>query len=240
MRRNILFPTVFLLFVTIFSSCDEGRIYEKEVVVTQEGRTMKLIGKISGIRNWASGYDVVVAGFEDKDEYSVISKSLPASADGIDLTMTLSGIPENVTTLKLCVVNRLRKSVADFQVLTKEEMNATTDTIVMNVGTVDVGMFNTVQTQVFDRRCIGCHGDNGRAARGLFLTKGQSYSHLVEVPSSIDGNYFLVKPGDVENSYIHLVLNKEGYDGHGHLDILSGEPDMLTLIDDWINNGAQE
>lgn len=241
MRKYILFFS-FLLSAMLFSSCDEGRIYEKEIVVTQEGRVMKMTGTVSGIASWASGYDIVVAGFENDGEYTVVSKSVPVSADGTNLTMVMAGIPENVTSLKLCAVNRLRKDIADFYTLSQEEISATTDTIMMNVGTVDVSMFNAIQTHIFNESCVACHGNTGAGARGLFLTNGRSYSNLVGVPSAINGDYLRVKPGDAENSYLHLVLNEEGYDAHGHLDILDAKKStiLLSLIDDWINNGAQE
>lgn len=229
----------FVLFTLLLSSCDEGRIYQDEVVVTREGRIVKLTGKISGISSWASGYDVVVAGFEDGDSYSVVSKSLPTSLEETDFQLVLSGIPENVTSLKLCAINRLRQSVADFYTLDKAAITAGSDTIRMNVGTMNVGMYSAVQ-KVFDNRCIGCHGVSTFAAKGLYLTEGKSYAGLVNVPSAINGDYLRVKPGSAKESYLHLVLNEEGHDAHGHLDILSGNPEKLTLIDEWINNGAKE
>ena len=239
MKKNFIFFAAYWISAVLLSSCDEGRIHEKEVVVTPKGRVVKLTGTISGINSWASGYDVGLAGFEEGDSYPVVSKSLLTISEGAPVQLILSGIPENVTSLRLCAIDRLRRSIADFYTLDKEAIKATSDTLFMNVGGMNVAMYAAVQ-KVFNNRCIACHGVSTFAARGLYLTEGKSYAGLVNVPSVINPDSLRVKPGNAEESYLHLVLNKEGYDTHGHLDILSGEPDKLTLIDAWINNGALE
>lgn len=80
------------------------------------GHVLKLTGRFSGLGNWADGYSVVVAGFNDKSEYAVITKSLPLNQpDGTEVVMTFGGINDEVTALKLCVINRLRECVAVFK-----------------------------------------------------------------------------------------------------------------------------
>jgi len=66
-----------LLTVLLFSSCDDGRIYEEVVAIPEEGRVVKLTGKLTGAENWSSGYNVVVAGFDDTKEYAIITKAIP-------------------------------------------------------------------------------------------------------------------------------------------------------------------
>ena len=85
MKKCILFFAA--IWMTLcFCSCDDGRIYEKEVNIQRGGRAMKLTGRFSGISNWTDDYSVVVAGFNDKSEYAVITKSLPVNvADGTDI-----------------------------------------------------------------------------------------------------------------------------------------------------------
>ena len=74
MKKCILFFAA--IWMTLcFCSCDDGRIYEKEVNIQRGGRAMKLTGRFSGISNWTDDYSVVVAGFNDKSEYAVITKS---------------------------------------------------------------------------------------------------------------------------------------------------------------------
>ena len=142
MKKCILFFAA--IWMTLcFCSCDDGRIYEKEVNIQRGGRAMKLTGRFSGISNWTDDYSVVVAGFNDKSEYAVITKSLPVNvADGTDIVMTLGGISDDVKSLKLCVISRLRECIVEFKTMEDEELTAVTDTILMDVGTHINGVYS--------------------------------------------------------------------------------------------------
>ena len=119
-----------------------------------------------------------------------------------------------------------------------EELTAVTDTILMDVGTLDVGMFSSIQSQVFDKRCVACHGQTGSASGNLFLTEGKSYHALVNQPAHKNSDILLVKPGSSEESFLHLVLNRAGDTSMNHTDMLSeDEQPLLKLIDNWINEG---
>ncbi len=97
---------------------------------------LKLTGRFSGISNWTDDYSVVVAGFNDKSEYAVITKSLPVNVtDGTDIVMTLGGISDEVKSLKLCVISRLRECIVEFKTMEDEELTAVTDTILMDGNT---------------------------------------------------------------------------------------------------------
>ena len=64
MKKCILFFAA--IWMTLcFCSCDDGRIYEKEVNIQRGGRAMKLTGRFSGISNWTDDYSVVVAGYNE-------------------------------------------------------------------------------------------------------------------------------------------------------------------------------
>ena len=69
MKKYILFGGCLLLLAYI-TSCDDGRIYEKTETLSEEGRTLRMSGRISGINKWPDGYSVVVAGFSDESEYA--------------------------------------------------------------------------------------------------------------------------------------------------------------------------
>lgn len=221
----------------VLAACDDGRIYEKTVVIPQEGLTLKLTGNISGLDKWPEKYSVVMAGFTDDSEYAVISQSLSASVvDDGTVIATMSGIGEEVTSLELCVINRLRRRVASLYTL--DEFEVVNDTVYMNVGTVDAGMYATIQDKVFDENCTACHGSSTSAAAGLYLTEGKSYDALVGKNSAVNPDMMLVEPGDAQNSFLHIVLNRNGDTHHDHVDLLMNKASLLTLIDDWINNGA--
>lgn len=235
MKRLAFF---FIPILYCMAACDDGRIYEKTVVIPQEGLTLKMTGNISGMADWPEKYSVVVAGFSDNSDYAVISKVVPAPAtDGGEVLVTMSGIGDEVTSLELCVVNRLRKRIVTYKII--DEMTAVSDTVYMDAGTVDVGMYSAIQNQVFNENCVGCHGRSTSAAAGLFLTEGGSYAALVNEPSAIDEDRLLVSPGNAQESFLHFVLNRNGDTNHDHADILSAKTSLLTLIDDWINNGAK-
>ena len=74
MKKYILFGGCLLLLAYI-TSCDDGRIYEKTETLSEEGRTLRMSGRISGINKWPDGYSVVVAGFSDESEYAVVTKN---------------------------------------------------------------------------------------------------------------------------------------------------------------------
>ena len=98
---------------------------------------------------------------------------------------------------------------------------------------------SSIQSVVFDASCIGHHGDHATEA-GLDLTAGQSYSNLVNVPSTqvaLD----LVEPNDAENSYlIHKLDGRAGIVGVRMPVGASFLSDAdIDVIKQWISAGAQ-
>lgn len=219
-----------------FTSCDDGKIYSDNHI-DAEGSILKITTNISGTDKWPSGYSVVVAGFSESD-YAVISKGIPApETEGEAVSVTLSGIPEEVEKIELCVINSLRKRVTTFY---EADFTAQQDTIFMNVGTVNASMFNCIQETVFDTHCIACHGTSTSAAAGLFLTDGKSYKALVNVEADLsEEGKMLVTPGDPDNSFILDILS-ENITRHDHSDILSAVPIKISLLESWIEGGAKE
>ena len=67
MKKYILLGTCLLLFAGL-SSCDDGPVYEKTGIISEEGRTLKMSGIINGISKWPDSYSIVVAGFGDESE----------------------------------------------------------------------------------------------------------------------------------------------------------------------------
>lgn len=238
MRKYICF---LMLLTAIVTSCDEGRIYEKEVVVPQEGYVMKITGQLSGADSWPEKYSLVIAGFSDDNEYAVISKVINSNIDSDgNVNVTMSGIKDEVDDVELCVINRLRKRIISFVSIEKESFPSGSDTIYMDAGKLDVSMFEAIQTNAFNTSCIGCHGGNGSAVRNLFLTEGQSYEHMVGVRSKVDSEKYLVNPGNASDSFLPLILEEDGHVAHSHIDILDAKKKstLVSLIKDWINAGA--
>lgn len=237
---NSLHIIMSLMLIGIVTSCDDGRIYEKDTAY-KEGKTVQIRGVIHGLETWEdNSYYVAAAGFDNNSEYAVISKIINTTDEDGQVNITLSGIDENVNTVELCVLNRLRQRVATFAV---HEMTET-ETSTMDIGELNVGRYHTIQSTLFDQSCIACHGGSGFAAAGLHLTEGNSYAAIVNVPSKKIEGKNIVTPGDKDNSVLHLLLNTDLSSTwrQNHSDMLNKErtSNLLRFIDDWIANGAKE
>lgn len=234
---------LFILIFSIFVSCDDGRIYEKEIIIPQEGLTVKLKAQLTGAETWNDRYSLVLAGFTEGNEYATISKVITSNiaSDGM-VEVSMSGIKDNVDEVELCMINRLRKRVVTFKQILKEDFPSNSDTIFMDAGKVDASMFEAIQANAFNASCVGCHGGNGNAVRGLFLTEGKSYEGLVGKASKVNPDMLLVNPGKAQKSFLPLILEEDGHVAHSHIDILDAKKKtaLVTLIKDWINNGAKE
>ena len=241
MRKN---PIIILwaLTVCLLSACDDGRIYP-ETAATAEGKTVVMEGVLNGLDNWSSNYRVSIAGFEDaNDEYASVSKVITTSdiKDG-KTTVELSGLKSEIKLVRLCILDRLRRHIVTFN---EVDVSNATEPVKMDVGTVNISMFNAIQQNYFNTTCANCHGASNRAAAGLYLTEGKSYNALVDADSRKVEGKKLVEPNNAANSVLHMVLNQQKVEGISmdHRDLVSekNELTILPLIDSWINNGAKE
>ena len=241
MRKN---PIIILwaLTVCLLSACDDGRIYP-ESATTAEGKTVVMEGVLNGLDSWTSNYRVSIAGFEDaNDEYASVSKVITASdiKDG-KATVELSALQSDIKIVRLCILDRLRRHIVTFK---EVDVSNATETVKMEVGTVNISMFNAIQQNYFNTTCANCHGASNRAAAGLYLTEGKSYNALVGADSRKVEGKKLVEPNNAANSVLHMVLNQQSVEGISmdHYDLVSEKNKLtiLPLIDSWINNGAKE
>lgn len=237
MKKYALYSLLMLLLV----SCDDGRVEEKYSDVV-EGRSVHLTAVVNGEETWPKGYDLALAGFRADDEYAAAVRLLRPADDGV-VDVTLTALPAEITSLELCIVNTLHQRVVTFAKLEGKDINASNH-IEFEAGNANVAMFNAVQTEFFDRRCISCHGGSTTAARGLYLTAGQSYAHLVGVESKRMPGQLLVAPGSTKNSVLYQVVTTDvsATWGQSHTDMLNPEKDerLVNLLFDWINAGAEE
>ena len=234
--KRIAYTTMGLLaLLAVTASCDDGRLYADRLIIPEEGRVVKLTATLEGLDTWSDGYSIVLAGFEDGSDYTVIAKSVQAADDGtVDITM--SGVAEEVTTLEVCAINRIRKRVATYY-----ELDCSTladDTLRIDAGRLDVGMFATIQQDIFDRTCTGCHGEG----RWLDLSAGTSYQTLVGQPSTVFEGRTRVLPGNAAESVLYTILTTgESADlGTDHQTQFTLSEEQFTLIADWIDDGAKE
>ncbi len=240
--KKYIFATLLGMASLGFSSCDDGRIYP-ENKETIEGKTVVLEGVLNGMNGWASNYRISIAGFENADdEYASVTKTITASdvKDG-KVSVELSGIKSDVNVVRLCILDRLRRHIVTFK---EVDISDATETVKMDVGTIDISMLNAIQMAYFNTTCANCHGASNRAAAGLYLTEGKSYGALVGVDSKKVEGKKLVEANNASNSVLHMVLHQEAVENihMSHYDLVSEDQrqDILPLIDSWINNGAKE
>ncbi len=236
------FAAAFLLALTV-ASCDDGRIEEKKQT-TENGRTVNVTANLTGVDSWPeSSYYVALAGFNDTSNYAVILKQVPApSEEGGAVSMNLSNISDDVTRVELCVVTRLRQHVMALYTIGEDELKAS-DEITVNVGSLDVGMFSTIQKNVFNTTCANCHGASTHAAAGLYLTEGHSHAATVNKSSTkVDGE-MIVEPYNSNGSVLYRALSSslsiDGGWGYNHTGEVT-DSNILGMIRSWIDNGAEE
>ena len=137
--------------VLVLQGCDDGRLYEEEIPISPDGRTVTLTAHVSGIASWPDpSMYVVLAGFNDDSDYALINKSVPLPQnEGGEVTVQLSGIKENVTRVELCVINRLRRHILSFYTIDEAALSAGNE-IKVDAGTLNVGMYNAIQERVFN------------------------------------------------------------------------------------------
>lgn len=239
MKKILTFSVTLLLGCSLLS-CDDGDIHEKSGY-TNTGRVVKMTGLISGLDHWSQNYSIALAGFSQESNYAVINKAIPVGNNRMNMVMT--NIPDNVDEIALCAINRLRKRIVVFAKLDGADI-ATDDTIYFDVDGIDVSMMSAIQQDVFNTTCYSCHGGSNFAAAGLYLTDGKSYDALVSQPSKKVEGMSLVKPGDAENSVIHQVLATDlthnWRTNHVNMLATGKADDLILLIDNWINNGAEK
>ena len=224
------------------AGCDEGDIPETVVAGRTDTRSAHFAGRLTGVDTWGAGYSVVLAGFANSGDYALISKDIGSGeGDGMDFDVTLNGVPAEVTSVELCVINRLRQRVATVCVVAMPADAGFGDPVELPAGTYDCGMASAVQSEIFDPTCAQCHGGANYAAAGLYLTAGRSYAELVNVASVKEPDAVRVVPGNSGASLLYQILstNSSAVWNYDH-SVEVVDPVKLDLIRDWIDFGAMK
>lgn len=215
-------------------SCDEGRIYNDDAVQAEEGGTARFSGEVTGADTWSTGYTLALAGFEDGNDYALISKNIETAASEGVYDVTLSGIPSDVSTIELCALDRLRRRVATF---ISADYSPREGTLQLNAERIDMSMSAAIQNEIFNTTCVQCHGGTGHAAAGLDLLAGNSFGNLISVPSRKISGMDRVSPGQSAESELFLILDTDiSADWNYDHSVEVVRQEKLDLIRNWIDN----
>lgn len=233
LMKHILFATA----VIALSACDEGRIYNEDTVVGEDGGSIHLTAVTAGTETWPSGYTLAVAGFADGNGYALVSKNLGSIDEDGKCDVTLSGIPPEVNTIELCALDRLRRRIATFH---STPYTSSSDTRQIELAATDMSMTTAVQQEIFNTTCANCHGGSGYAAANLDLTAGKSIEDLVMKESVKMPGLYRVKPGDSAESVLYQILadGKSADWSYDHsVEVVRQE--KLDLIRNWIDGSLK-
>lgn len=221
----------FLILALALTGCDEGRIYDDFVIEGNAGATAAVkVRDARGYDRWFSGYSLAVAGFSAGSEYALISKNIELDGAG-NCEVVLSGIPSDVQSVELCVVDRLRRRVAVFNSV---DIKGEKMTNILSEND-DLSPESAIQREIFNTTCINCHGGANFAAASLNLTEGRAFQELIGVQSVKNPQEMRVKPGSPEESVLYKILSgteSAGWNYDHSVEITS--PEKLDLIKNWI------
>ena len=243
--KHIVFFILQPLLLPMLCSCDEGDIIEEFKLQLSDGYAVAIEGQPQGLDSWPEGYNMAVAGFAQGDSFPAIAKQYNSytTKDGV---FTLNSIPENVSTIEVCVLSSINKRMATIKKLIDVDRESgnieINQAVTFNAADIDCRMFTALQNNIFTRKCAGCHGQGEKPAAGLYLTEGKSYENLYKKLSAKDNTTSRVEPSDAENSMLYKVLSTEAVAGvtswhYDHSKFCTESE--LKIIKDWINSGAE-
>lgn len=225
----------------IGGGCDEGRLYNSPLSGASTATVeLKVCADVLDAATWPSYYTVSIAAYANESDYALVSKSIGSrSAESGLYEMTLSNVPAEATTVEIGVVDRLRRRITTFRsfdIVPGESCEFTPSEA------IDANMYGVVQNNIFNTTCANCHGGSSFSAAGLNLTALHSHVQLVGQPSVVmnDGS-LRVKEGSRASSVLYNILAGElsaSWNYDHSVEIVDN--DVLELIGQWIDNGAQE
>jgi hypothetical protein len=227
---------VFLWLSVPFISCDSGDIYPDEFEY-ENGVVVKASFTFEELGTFPSSYQVLFGAFGDGKVEPIVSKTIVKPRQGQEVTITLSNLPDDATSLKLCLTTLGKQPVYTFY---RMDVPANTgDSIVIPAQEIHLMQFDRIQQQVLTPGCVACHGSSGAA--GLNLSEGASYASLVNVAATRSAEpKNRVTPSDVAGSFLINILEHGDLLKTDHTSIPSKYNDDLTLLKEWISNGARK
>ncbi len=225
MNTRYLIPLLLLGAAALLDSCDSGDIMETHYTVDSKGYNVKLTATLQGLSSLPAGYTLTLAGFQEGDNFAVMQRAIPTATEGSPVSLTLSNIGSNVSTVEVAVTNSLRERILSLATVKLDDYEGQTDTIRLDMGTLDASATGCLQRGMLDKACVQCHGANGRKAAGLDLTEGNTYADLVNVASSTRPGELRVAGGNPNGSLLWHILNNGGENllHYNHTEVISSQ-----------------
>ncbi|MCM1028250.1 MAG: hypothetical protein NC342_05100 [Pseudoflavonifractor sp.] len=209
LRNLIIFCVV---ASTLLSSCDDGRIYPPENDIRQEGHTIEIKCRLDGVKDWNAtrDYFLSAAAFaDDGSGYALVSLNI---AGGNNDALVLTGVPAEASTVKICILDRLRKEVVSLASMEIAGAPSVADTLRLDAGALDVSPLAALQDAVFTPTCSACHGGGAQAAASLsLLTANDTHKNTIGIPAhrATEQAPFRVMPGEADSSLLYLALTTD-------------------------------
>ena len=222
------------LAILALAACDEGRIEPDNSSTSDRGAEVRLEAGVTGADTWPEGYSLSLAGFADGNEYAVISKNIALAQPGSTSETILTGIPAEVSTIEVCVIDRLRRRVATFHSI---PFNPEQSSERIRLNHIDMDIETAIHDEIFATTCANCHGGSGHAAAGLHLAGENTFAGMINVESVKEPGSLRVKPGDAQGSILYEILttDKSVSWNYNHAHEIY-DPVKLDLIKNWINH----
>ena len=231
-----IFLTIVLLSAGWLFSCDDGKIYPKEEVVSGRQVDASFVFEHPETFPESEYYQVVFAAFEKGGIYPLSFKKLSKPAAGENVSLTLSNIPDNADFVSISLLDKGKKLIChlyDHSIAGVGE-----ETVTIPQQSVSLMSFGRVQSQLFTVKCIACHGGSSITAVGLNLTEGHSYDALVGVESVCAGPMKCIEAGSTSQSFIMKVLTDREVLGTDHTEFVN--EDDIQLLRSWITTGCEK
>lgn len=227
------YPTIIIagLFI-ISSSCDSGDIYPEDEEYS--GRNVSITLHFSEKNTWPEEYDLKLAAFGENGETPLTTLLVEQSEESSG-TYLMHNVPFEARTIAVSIMNN-RKWVCN---LSEQQISGNETDITLSDMNVNLLQYNRVQKQIFNQ-CTACHGGSSFAAGGLYLTEEKSYDALINKVSSTHPDKKLVEPGLPNSSFIVTVLTDAQATQTNHTTLSSLKNDDITLLKEWIKEGAKQ
>ena len=244
MRHPIICFAALSLALSL-TGCDDGYIEDPVNQYSGDSYTVQIKGCFNSVDSWTGKYTVAAACFDGSSPYSLTQTALPSEENGEIQTLTLTNVSTKAKSIEIVVMSPLRERIATLYSYEIRADQRIGDTIKVDVGIIDVGMFSTINKAVFQgeqTNCARCHSAVNPVAN-LDLTTANAYHNLVGVQASADTAMSRVVAGNASKSFLYRVITEGDRSisySHPALFVNESTAPFVEIIRSWIDSGAKE